>query len=399
MKLEWPKKVLSDVAEIFDGPHATPKTVDSGPIFLGIGALQDGVIILGKTRHVTARDFRRWTQRVTPRSDDVVFAYETRLGQAAIIPKGLECCLGRRMGLVRFHEGAVVPRFFLYQYLSPPFQEFLGSRTIRGATVDRISIKDFPSFPIAVPPLLEQKRIVGVLDEALEGIATAKANAAKSLVNASALFQSYLDETLTQHREGWTRTELGNVCERIAVGHVGITSPHYREAGVLFLRTQNVGREGLQLDNVNFITEQFHASLKKSQVRPGDILMSRVITDAVHCALIPPGLGPTNCANVVIVRPGSNVVPEYLVWHIRSREAQRHLLSRKVGSAQVVVNTTVVKEWPVDVPPVAVQREIATGLDRMNAEAKRLEAIYRRKVVALEALKMSLLRQAFTGQL
>ena len=156
---------IGDVAEVFDGPHATPKTVDAGPVFLGISALQDGKINLGETRHVTLQDFRQWTRRVKPQSDDVVFSYETRLGQAAIIPEGLECCLGRRMGLVRVKRKRVDPRFFVYQYISPPFRKFVDSKTVRGATVDRIALKEFPSFPISLPSLSEQERMTNRLDK------------------------------------------------------------------------------------------------------------------------------------------------------------------------------------------------------------------------------------------
>ena len=156
---------IGDIAEVFDGPHATPKTVDAGPVFLGISALQDGKINLGETRHVTPDDFRKWTRRVKPQTDDVVFSYETRLGQAAIIPEGLECCLGRRMGLVRVNRKRVDPRFFVYQYISPPFRKFLDSKTVRGATVDRIALKEFPSFPISLPSLAEQEGMTRRLDK------------------------------------------------------------------------------------------------------------------------------------------------------------------------------------------------------------------------------------------
>ena len=155
---------IANVAEVFDGPHATPKTVDAGPVFLGIGALQDGKVNLRETRHVTPKDFQQWTRRVKPRTDDIVFSYETRLGQAAIIPEGLECCLGRRMGLVRVDRKRVDPRFFVYQYISSPFREFLSSRTVRGATVDRIALKEFPSFQITLPPLAEQESIANQFD-------------------------------------------------------------------------------------------------------------------------------------------------------------------------------------------------------------------------------------------
>ena len=156
---------ISEVGEVFDGPHATPKTVDAGPIFLGISSLQDGHINLGETRHVTADDFQKWTRRVKPQAGDVVFSYETRLGQTAIIPEGLECCLGRRMGLVRVNRKRLDPRFFVFQYISPTFRKFLDSKTIRGATVDRIALKEFPSFPISLPPIDVQKAIVAKLDE------------------------------------------------------------------------------------------------------------------------------------------------------------------------------------------------------------------------------------------
>jgi type I restriction enzyme, S subunit len=159
----WRKVAIGDVAQVFDGPHATPKTVSNGPIFLGIGALQNGRLNLTETRHVTPDDFKKWTRRVKPKTDDIVFSYETRLGQAAIIPEGLECCLGRRMGLVRIDRTKLDPRFFLYLYLSPPYQEFLRSRTIPGATVDRIALKEFPSFTIPLPSIAEQLAISSTL--------------------------------------------------------------------------------------------------------------------------------------------------------------------------------------------------------------------------------------------
>lgn len=157
---------IGAVGVVFDGPHATPETVDNGPIFLGIGALSNGKINLGETRHVSPEDYKKWTRRVTPRSGDIVFSYETRLGQAAIIPDDLECCLGRRMGLFRGNQQRILPSFFIYQYISPPFQEFINTQIVRGATVDRISIKDFPSFPIWLPSIEEQQRI-GVTSAAM----------------------------------------------------------------------------------------------------------------------------------------------------------------------------------------------------------------------------------------
>ena len=159
----WPRIRIGDVAQVYDGPHATPTKTATGPIFLGISALNRGRLDLANTEHLSEEDFSKWTKRVVPSASDVVFSYETRIGEAAIIPKGLRCCLGRRMGLVRVDASRLDPHFFLYQYLSPTFQGFLHSRTIHGSTVDRIALKDFPDFEIDLPPLTVQRQIAKVM--------------------------------------------------------------------------------------------------------------------------------------------------------------------------------------------------------------------------------------------
>jgi type I restriction enzyme S subunit len=147
----WQERHLGDLCEIYDGPHATPKLVTSGPIFLGISNLANGLLNLSDTNHVTERDFVKWTRRVKPESGDVVFSYETRLGQAALIPEGLKCCLGRRMGLLRVRRAQADPNVILRAYLAGEFQETIRRRTIHGSTVHRIPLKEMSAFPIRVP--------------------------------------------------------------------------------------------------------------------------------------------------------------------------------------------------------------------------------------------------------
>lgn len=54
--------------DLYDGPHATPKPSDKGPIFLGIGNLtEDGKLDLTDIRHIAEEDFPNWTKRVEPR--------------------------------------------------------------------------------------------------------------------------------------------------------------------------------------------------------------------------------------------------------------------------------------------------------------------------------------------
>ena len=63
-KEAWDEVPLGDVCTIYDGPHATPKQTASGPIFLGISNLADGLLNLASVNHISEQDFTRWTRRV-----------------------------------------------------------------------------------------------------------------------------------------------------------------------------------------------------------------------------------------------------------------------------------------------------------------------------------------------
>lgn len=160
---EWKTRNLGDVAEIFDGPHATPTKTQTGPWFLSISSLKHGQLDLSESAHLSGEDFQKWTRRVTPRGGDVLFSYETRLGEAALMPTGIRACLGRRMGLLRPKTGMADSRFLLYAYLGPEFQQTIHERSIHGATVDRIPLVDLPDWPILLPSLHEQKTIASLL--------------------------------------------------------------------------------------------------------------------------------------------------------------------------------------------------------------------------------------------
>ncbi|MFC8876084.1 restriction endonuclease subunit S [Streptomyces ardesiacus] len=168
---EWGETTIGEVATVFDGPHATPKKTDEGPWFLSISSLEKGRLNLAESAHVSEEDFTKWTRRVTPREGDVLFSYETRLGEAALMPAGVRACLGRRMGILRPKKGVVDPKFLLYAYLGPEFQETIAARMINGATVDRIPLVSLPSWPIRLPGLPEQQAIVSVLGALDEKIA------------------------------------------------------------------------------------------------------------------------------------------------------------------------------------------------------------------------------------
>lgn len=161
---EWKQCTVGDVCEVFDGPHATPPQSNDGPIYLGIPSIRsDGSIDYENSKRISYENYPKWTKRVTPQENDVVFSYEANLESYARIPAGFEGCLGRRMAIMRPDPSAIDARFLYYYTQSPAWKAVIASRTVLGATVNRIPIATFPEFPLRLPSLPAQQRIAGVL--------------------------------------------------------------------------------------------------------------------------------------------------------------------------------------------------------------------------------------------
>lgn len=158
------KVKIGDIATVYDGPHATPKKIAEGPIYLGLdGITDDGRFNPSGFAHLSEEDYAVWTRRVTPQEDDIVFSYEATLGRYVLIPKGFYGCLGRRLGIVRCDKTKVNPRWLYYFFLSPEWTYFTQAHKVRGSTVDRLSVDDFPGYEIPLPSLDVQNRTVSAI--------------------------------------------------------------------------------------------------------------------------------------------------------------------------------------------------------------------------------------------
>lgn len=156
--------ILRDVCDVIDGPHATPTKTELGPVYLGIDAItDDGRLNEAEFAHLSVEDYKKWTRRVTPMEGDIVFSYEATLGRYALIPKDFYGCLGRRLAVVRNRSDAINIRWLYYYFRSPEWTAFIERNTIKGSTVNRISVEDFPSYSIPFVEREQQDRIAGIL--------------------------------------------------------------------------------------------------------------------------------------------------------------------------------------------------------------------------------------------
>jgi len=120
------------------------------------------------------------------------------------------------MGMLTPLNG-ISPKHLFYPLTSEEYRDFIRALS-DGANINNLTFDQLRAFPVPAPPQREQQRIVALLDEAFEGFATAKANAAQNLQYARALFDSHLESVFSQGGEEWEEKRIGDVVTRLTNG-------------------------------------------------------------------------------------------------------------------------------------------------------------------------------------
>lgn len=222
--MSWNKVPIKTICKgIYDGPHATPPESSSGAVFLGIPNFINGQLDLSNIRYISEQDLPKWTKRVTPQPNDIVFSYEATLNLYAIIPKGFWGCLGRRMALIRVDEKKADYKFLYYHFYSTAWRSVIQEHTVTGATVDRIPLVSFPNFLVELPDLPTQRRIASILS-AYDDLIENNRRQIKLLEEAAQrLYREWFVELrFPGHEsvkvvdgvpEGWMKVCLKDICE------------------------------------------------------------------------------------------------------------------------------------------------------------------------------------------
>ncbi len=391
----WPTAKLGDLCQTGAGGtplKETKRFYDGGTIpWLLSGEVSQGEIREAKNR-ITQSGLDGSAAKIFPKNTVLVAMYGATAGQVGILR--IEAATNQAVcGILPSSE--FIPEFLFYLLLSKKDELVAQAAGNAQPNISQVKIRNTV---VPVVPLAEQRRLVGILDEAFEDIHAAEAGVRRNAQNAATLFESHVQAVFTAEDPSHPVRQLDDICEEITVGHVGPMAAQYKLTGIPFLRSQNIRPGRVSLDNVAFIGERFHALLAKSTLRPGDVAIVRTGYPGT-AAVIPESLSECNCSDLVIARPGRLVDPHYLALFFNSDHGKRLVAGRLVGAAQKHFNITAAKQVSISLPGMNEQRRIVAKLDAFGDETRRLKSIYERKLVALDILRKSLLNSAFTGQL
>lgn len=272
-------------------------------------------------------------------------------------------------GTMRVLDTSVLNYRYLYYVLTIRHAEIAFDWVLKAhpSTIRKL-YKDIP-----LPPLPEQHRIVAILDEAIACIATARAHAGQNRQNARALFESVLSSVdgETAALGDYVTIKTGKLDANAAVE--GGEYPFFTCA-----------REIYAIDNFAFDCE---AILLAGNNAVGDF-------NVKHYS------GKFNAYQrtyVITINDENQLLYRFLYFQML--KSLKRFKEQSVGAGTKFLKLGMIKDLEITLPSVDEQRRIVSTLDSVLEETNNLEALYQRKLEALDELKRSLLHQAFSGQL
>ncbi|MDB4789864.1 restriction endonuclease subunit S [bacterium] len=394
----WTTKTLGELLIVLkNGLNCKQNKNGDGDPVSRIETISFGAVDYSRVGYATINKGDR--EKHTLLAGDILFSHinsPIHVGKTAILDG--DRLLYHGVNLLLLRCSTEIDSSYLNGYLKYIFNSGYWVRRCK-QSVNQASVnqKDIKKVKVPVPPLPEQERIVGVLDEAFEGIATATAQAEKNLQNARELFQSVLQSTFSQKGDDWMETTLG---EHIKFIDYRGKTPRKTVNGLRLITAKNVRMGYLQKEPEEFVAhDTYEEWMTRGIPLMGDVLFTTEAPLGLACQL-DTDEKVVFAQRIITFQPNRSLVdPTYLKYVLMSPVMQSRIHDQATGATAQGIKASLLKKTLFPCPNLSTQTKIVEKLDALSEETKRLEAIYQRKLDALAELKQSLLQRAFTGQL
>jgi len=326
----------------------------------------------------------------------LLLSFKLTIGRLAFAGKDL--FTNEAIAALSIKDNKLIDKFYLYNYLL--FFDWdkatEGESKVKGKTLNKTKLKELE---IIIPPLPEQKRIISILDKVFSVIEQSRNNAEQNLNNAKELFESYLNGIFEKKGDDWEFEKLGKLGKLTSSKR--IYKKEYVENGVPFYRSKEIKELGnnKEITLELFITENRYNEIKHKFGVPqkGDVLLTAVGTIGEMYIVKEHDKFYFKDGNIMWLKNFNTLNSYYLKYALTSFVEKLKALSR--GAAYSALTIEKLKEYYIPVPSLFEQKQIVQKLDQLQAETKKIEVIYQKKIENLEELKKSILQKAFNGEL
>jgi type I restriction enzyme S subunit len=397
-KMGWQTKMLRDVSAINYGYTESASWEPIGPQFLRITDIQNDIVNWTTVPYCKIDSIDIPKYRLD--KNDIVFARTgATTGKSFLVKNAPNAVFASYLIRLRLLDKNLLAEFVALFFQTSEYWQSIKDGS-SGSAQGGFNATKLGALSLPVPPLHEQQRIVGILDGAFEGIATAKANAEKNLQNTRELIDELKQLLFSDEFEVAAHDRsLDDLCE-IIVDCEHKTAPT-ETRGIPSIRTPNIGKGKLLLDGVYRVSENTYREwTRRAEPQGGDLILARE-APAGNVAVVPDGLKVCLGQRTVLIRPRRSIFePDYLAYLLLRKNSQRRLLAHSRGATVQHINLKDIRAFKISVvPSLDEQRIVMSKLNDLLEHENSLLLCYGKKLTALDDLKKSLLHRAFNGDL
>jgi type I restriction enzyme S subunit len=390
----WEKLTLDDVCDLITcGVAKRPNYVDNGIPFLSAKNVKKQKIIWDDYQFISKETHSELTRHNKPCKGDILYTRVGSYGEAAIVDRDFDFSIFVSLTLIK-PSNRILNSYLTY-YLNSPDIKRLAKKSISGAGVGNLNVGAVRKFPILLPSLETQKKIVKRLDMLFIEIDKATMLVKANAKNADALYQSYLTEIFERGGKDWNLDTLGNYYDVRDGTH---DSPKFYDDGYPLITSKNLKNGQISFEKIQFISEGDYISIsQRSGVKKGDVLMGMIGT--IGNPVVIETDAKFAIKNVALFKTNDKQSPHFLRYYLGSDYVTKKMERDAKGATQRFVGLGYLRSFPIKTPPFKNQLAVVNELDLYDEQTKNLLNAYKNKINQLEALKQSVLQQAFNGEL
>ncbi|SHL12597.1 Restriction endonuclease S subunit [Fibrobacter sp. UWOV1] len=270
----------------------------------------------------------------------------------------------------------------------------------KSTTIPSLAKTDLLNIEMPVPSLKEQRRIVNKIEELFSELDSAVETLKKTKEQLAVYRQSVLKEAF----ESITETSiLVNLAERIFDGPFGsnLKSIDYINEGIRVVRLENLKEGWFDDSKQSFVSNEKYETIKKHTVYPSDLIMSTFISDSIKVCQMPEYIKfAVNKADCIGIRLKEDVVEKkYVLYYLLSRKAYVDLEHQIHGATRPRVNTTQIKQLEIPICSKKEQKKIVSQIESKFTICENIEKTVNDALIQADAMRQSVLKKAFEGDL
>lgn len=350
----------------------------------------------------TNKNFNYYSKEYNPKfeinNEDLLISWSASLG--VFIWNGGKAILNQHIFKVVFDKIEISKKYFYFCILD--ILEEMSKKT-HGSAMKHITKRNFDNIEIPLPPLQEQERIVGILDESFAKIDESIKILEQDLLNLDELMQSALQKAFNPLKDnakenyklpqGWEWKSLGEISN---YGKTSQIKPSQLKSDDWILELEDIEKEsGILLQKVLFQVRQSKSN--KIKFHKGDILFG-TLRPYLKKAIITDDNGACS-SEIMPFSTGNSVTNHFIYYYLFTNFLHDRISSLIYGARMPRLGTKDGKSLQIPLPPLKEQEQIASHLDELSSHVKNLKQNYQAQIKDLQELKKSLLDKAFKGNL